>query len=666
MIKKQLLQSISNTIRGLSIDAINKANSGHPGLPLGCADIISILYANHINHNPKNPTWVNRDRFILSAGHGSMLLYSILHLSNYLIRLEDIKNFRSIHAITAGHPEYDLNYGIETTTGPLGQGIGHAVGMALSEKMAAERLNTQTHKIIDHTIYCLAGDGCLMEGISSEVSSLAGHLNLDNLIVIYDSNDICLDGPTDECFTENIEKRYESYGWHIITIDGHDYDEIDNAFKTAKKQTKPVLIIAKTKIGFGSPNRENSSEAHGKPLGNDESILTKQKLGIPTEPHFYIPESVSTFFQNQKNTLEEKEAKWQTIFNEWKVSNPEKHTLFNQLQTKDLSSQIETNIINSEIKENSASRSSSQSIIQTIAGELGFLIGGSADLSCSDSTYIKSSDMISKNNFNEQNIKYGVREFGMSTIAAGLYLGGFFQPFIGTFLTFSDYMKNGIRLAALMKLPIIYQFTHDSIFLGEDGPTHQPIEHLASLRSIPGLTVIRPADTNEVKGAWITALKNKQPTALILSRQGLKDLDQSNSQSMQKGAYKIKDSDNKDPHVTILATGSEVSLAIDVANELDKQDIPTTVISFPSWELFDNQDSKYQDNILPKKSNTHYVVIEAQSSFGWPKYIGRHATFITVERFGLSGPANDIAKEFGFTIESICKTIKQNAPLLTP
>ncbi|MAQ64000.1 MAG: transketolase [Actinobacteria bacterium] len=665
MIKTKLIQSISNTIRGLSVDAINKANSGHPGLPLGCADIISVLYANHLNHNPKNPSWINRDRFILSAGHGSMLLYSILHLSNYALSLEDIKNFRVTHSITAGHPEYDVNYGIETTTGPLGQGIGHAVGMALSEKMAGERLNTETHKIIDHTIYCLAGDGCLMEGISSEVSSLAGHLNLDNLIVIYDSNDICLDGPTNECFTEDVKKRYESYGWHTITIDGHNNDDIDNAFTDAKKATKPVLIIAKTKIGFGSPNRENSSEAHGKPLGSDESLLTKQKLGIPTEPEFYVPDDVKTFFKNQQSTLEENENQWQSTFKQWQTNYPEKNELLNQLQTKNISTKVETNIINSEIKENSASRSSSQSIIQTIASDLGYLIGGSADLSCSDSTYIKSSDMISKNNFNEQNIKYGVREFGMSTIAAGLYLGGFFQPFIGTFLTFSDYMKNGIRLAALMKLPIIYQFTHDSIFLGEDGPTHQPIEHLASLRSIPGLTVIRPADTKEVKGAWLTALNNKQPTALILSRQGLKDLPNSNIQSMQKGAYLIKNNDNKEAHVTILATGSEVSLAINVANELDKQNIPCNVISFPSWELFDKQDNKYQDNILPRKSNTHYVVIEAQSSFGWQKYVGRHATFITVETFGLSGPGNTVAKEFGFTVDAICTKIKQNAPLLT-
>ena len=665
MIKTKIIKSISNTIRGLSIDAINKANSGHPGLPLGCADIVSVLYTNHLNYNPKNPHWINRDRFILSAGHGSMLLYAILHLTNYPITLNDIKNFRTIHSITAGHPEYDLDYGIETTTGPLGQGIGHAVGMALSEKMAAKRLNTETHTIIDHTIYCLAGDGCLMEGVSAEVSSLAGHLQLDNLIVIYDSNDICLDGPTDECFTENVTKRYESYGWHIITINGHDYDEIDNAFKTAKKQTKPVLIIAKTKIGFGSPNRENSAEAHGKPLGSDESLLTKQKLGIPAEPEFHVPDDVKTFFKNQQSTLEENEKQWQNTFQQWQNNYPEKNELLNQLQAKKISSKVETSIINSEIKENSASRSSSQSIIQTIAKDLSYIIGGSADLSCSDSTYIKSSDMISKSNFNEQNIKYGVREFGMSTIAAGLYLGGLFQPFIGTFLTFSDYMKNGIRLAALMKLPIIYQFTHDSIFLGEDGPTHQPIEHLASLRSIPGLTVIRPADTKEVKGAWLTTLKSKQPTALILSRQGLPDLTDTNIQSVQKGAYLIKNNTSKEPHVTILATGSEVSLAINVATELDKQGITNHVISFPSWELFDNQDSQYQDNILPKQSNTHYVVIEAQSSFGWQKYVGRHATFITVETFGLSGPGNTVAKEFGFTVDAICTKIKQNAPQLT-
>lgn len=663
MTKIKLFQNISNTIRSLSIDAINKANSGHPGLPLGCADIITVLFANHLNHNPKNPAWDNRDKFILSAGHGSMLLYSILHLSNYDVSLEDIKNFRSLHSITAGHPEYELKYGIETTTGPLGQGIGHAVGLALASKMAGSRLNTDNYPIINQTIYCLAGDGCLMEGISSEASSLAGHLNLNNLIVIYDSNDICLDGPTSECFTENVEKRYEAYGWKTITINGHDCEEIDNAFTTAKESSKPVLIIAKTKIGYGSPNRENSSEAHGKPLGSDEGSLTKKNLGISADKDFFVPEEVRDFFQDQLTHQQEQELNWNKLFKSYQENHPELATLYTQLKTQNSTQNLGQLIKNQSIKENSASRSSSQALIQVIAENLPCLIGGSADLSCSDSTFIKQSDFITQDNFNAQNIKYGVREFAMSTIAAGIQLSGFFKPFIGTFLTFSDYMKNGIRLAALMKLPIIYQFTHDSILLGEDGPTHQPVEHLASLRSIPGLTVIRPADTNEVKGAWITALKNSEPTALILSRQNLKDLNQSNTNNVEKGAYYIKESSNETPLVTIVATGSEVALALDVATALESENISANVISFPSWELFEKQDSSYQKKLFSLTSTTHYVVIEAQSSFGWHKYVGNQATFITIETFGLSAPASELAKEFGFTTDQICNKIKQNAPL---
>mgnify|MGYP001207488777 CR=1 FL=1 len=665
MINNQIIKSISNTVRGLSIDAINQANSGHPGLPLGCADIISVLFTKHLSYNPKNPAWINRDRFILSAGHGSMLLYAILHLANYPITLDDLKNFRKLHSITAGHPEYDLEFGIETTTGPLGQGIGHAVGMALSGKMMASQLNSDTHTIIDNTIYCLAGDGCLMEGVSAEVSSFAGHLNLDNLIVIYDSNDICLDGPTDECFTEDIKKRYESYGWHTMTINGHDYEEIDAGFTQAKSQTKPVLIIAKTSIGFGSPNRQSSSEAHGKPLGNDESKLTKEALGIPQKPLFHVPNNVIEAFSTLLEKLNDNEEKWNHLFDEWKKHYPNKYNHLKTLQNKQLSQDIENKILNTAVKENCASRSSSQAIIQTIAKDLPYLIGGSADLSCSDSTFIKASEILSKNSFNQQNIKYGVREFGMSTIAAGLYLGGFFQPFIGTFLTFSDYMKNGIRLTALMKLPVIYQFTHDSILLGEDGPTHQPVEHLASLRSIPGLNVIRPADSTEVKGAWLIALKSNLPTALILSRQGLKDLNSSSSELVQKGAYIIKKSNQENAAITIVATGSEVSLAIDVASTLETQNIATTVISFPSWELFENQEESYKQEIFPTTTTSHMVVIEAQSSFGWHKYVGNKATLITVDSFGLSAPGNDIANEFGFTVESICETIKQKELQLT-
>lgn len=658
MIDLNHLSDISRTIRGLSIDAINTANSGHPGLPLGCADIMAVLYGYHLKHNPKEPLWENRDRFILSAGHGSILLYALLHITGYALSLEDLKNFRKPNAITAGHPEYEPDKGIETTTGPLGQGIGHAVGMALSLKMKAARFNTPFQTLIDATVYCLAGDGCLMEGISAEASSLAGHLNCDNLIVIYDSNDICLDGPTSECFTEDVEKRYIAYGWTVLTMDGHDFEDIDKTLTQAKQTSTPTLIIAKTSIGFGSPNRINSSEAHGKPLGIEEGNATKEALGVPIDPLFYVPESVLSFFKTAQIKQHTAYSQWLSLFKEWHCNEPALASLYATHKQRTLPLDVINAILAAPLSSNLASRASSQELIQVIATSLPYIIGGSADLSCSDSTYIKASATMTSSNYTARNIKYGVREFAMSTIAAGLSLSGFFKPFIGTFLTFSDYMKNGIRLTALMNTPVIYQFTHDSIFLGEDGPTHQPVEQLASLRSIPNLSVIRPADKNEVKGAWIEALKAPCPTALILSRQSLPDLPHSAAESVAKGAYIIHQTSpgSDTSNVTILATGSEVNLAIHTATVLEKNNITCTVVSFPSWDLFDKQDQDYKDHILPE--NTHYVVMEAQSSFGWHKYTGKYPTCITVESFGLSGSAKDITPHFGFDNQTILDRIQ--------
>jgi len=653
----QQYKEISNTIRGLSIDAINKANSGHPGLPLGCADLVSVLYLSYLNHHPKQSDWINRDRFILSAGHGSMLLYSILHLCGYNISLNDIKQFRTLNSITAGHPEYHLDSGIETTTGPLGQGFAQAVGMALSQKRAQAEFNTNDHKPFSGKTYVLAGDGCLMEGISAEASSLAGHLKLNNLVVIYDSNDICLDGPTSETFTDNTAKRYDSYNWHVIQINGHDYDEISKAYEEANLSDKPTLIIAKTTIGYGSPNRAGTSEAHGKALGNEEGSLTKKALGISESPLFYVSESCEDIQKNHLQKCQVNYTNWLSEFKAWTEKNPEKNKQYQQYLSGLVSDDLKVNIKTLALKDALASRSSSQEIIQHVSKNLPNIIGGSADLSCSDSTYIKNGAFITSNDYLAPNIKYGVREFAMSAIAAGISLGQIYRPFIGTFFTFSDYMKNGIRLSAIMNLPIIYQFTHDSILLGEDGPTHQPIEHLASLRSIPNLTVIRPADNNEVKGAWIHALNSKNPVALILSRQNLPNCKGSGIDSVEKGAYTVKEALNPlKIDICILATGSELALALEVAEELENNKQSVRVISVPSFELFDRQNKAYQDELLHKDIQ-NFVVIEAQTSFGWHKYVGRDAIFITVETFGLSAPADDLKQHFGFTKEAILNKI---------
>ena len=631
MMNTPYLTQFAKSIRSLSIDAVNTANSGHPGLPLGCAEIGAYLYGHAMRHNPKNPDWFNRDRFILSAGHGSMLLYACLYLTGYEISLSHIKQFRQFNAPTAGHPEYLEIPGIETTTGPLGQGLATAVGMALAHKKVAQHETA----LSDATFYVLAGDGCMMEGISSEASSLAGHLQLDNLVIIYDSNDICLDGPITECFTEDVAKRYKAYGWHTQTIDGHSLTEIDAAVTQAKAANQPSLIIAKTTIGYGSPNRAGSSESHGKPLGEEEARQTKAALGIPADSLFWVAPEVLAEQPTIITRFKDDQHQWDHIPNNKPVN-------------------LSSFIMDLQIKEGLATRASSSAVIQSISTKLTNILGGSADLSCSDSTYIKASSSLSAGDLSPQNIKYGVREFAMAAIANGIAIHGVYYPFIGTFFTFSDYMKNAIRLGALMNLKVIYQFTHDSIFLGEDGPTHQPVEQLASLRSIPNLTVIRPADTTEVKAAWSFALNHNGPVALILTRQGVPDLEHTQLAGVNKGGYILQ---NESGHhcFTILATGSEVSLALDVAVQLNQEGKGTRVISLPSWEIFDGKGRDYQDKIIgtPQKM----VAIEAQSSFGWHKYIGREGITITVDRFGKSAPAKDLKERYGFTVTQIVEKL---------
>jgi transketolase len=652
-LKKQL-SKIANTIRELSMEAVQKANSGHPGLPMGCAEFGAYLYGVLLRHNPKNPKWLNRDRFVLSAGHGAMLLYSLLHLSGFGLSMDEIKQFRQLHSKTPGHPEYHITTGVEATTGPLGQGVGNAVGQALGLKMLAARFNTDEFPLFNSKVYCLAGDGCMMEGVSSEASSLAGHLGLDNLVLIYDANKVTLDGFLADSDSEDTKLRYLAYNWDIFELDGYDFDQMEKIFTHIRDhQMKPTLVIMHTIIGKGSPNKAGTHKVHGSPLGVEEVEATKKALGLPEE-EFYVPQSVYTFFEQKLSKDIVLEQKWKEMFRRFSENKSDLSKMFMQMVEKKLPDDLEAQLRKIEIKSPMATRSSSQVVLNTLGELLPQLIGGSADLSGSDMTMMKKYPIISKGNFIGRNIKYGVREFGMATTAAGLAETDMIVPYIGTFLTFSDYMRNAIRLASLSKIQVIYQFTHDSIFLGEDGPTHQPIEHLAALRAMPNLHLIRPADNWEVKMAWIAALRYRGPTALVLSRQNLPELVGCNvpyDQGVGKGAYIVKKETAK-PDFTLMATGSEVSLAVDVASALEKLGKAVRVISMPCWELFEEQSDEYKRDIVGGNLGRR-VSIEAAVSFGWAKWIGPEGISISIETFGESAPISDLAAEFGFTVDSI-------------
>lgn len=655
---KKLLGKTANAIRQLSMEAVQKANSGHPGLPLGCAEFGAFLYGTLLRHNPKNPKWLNRDRMVLSAGHGSMWLYSCLHLSGFKVSLEDIKKFRQLHSITPGHPEYHMTEGVEATTGPLGQGVGNAVGMALGLKMLAARFNKEEFPLFNAKVYCLAGDGCMMEGVSSEASSFAGHLQLDNLVLVYDSNQICLDGPTSECFTENTKARYRAYGWDVFELDGYDFDGMEALFgDLKKKQERPAFVVLKTIIGKGSPHKAGSSKAHGSPLGPEEVSLTKEALNLPKE-EFYVPQSVYAYFEQRLVKDEQLEADWNEMFRRWSAAYPELAEEFKQMHRKHLPEHLEETLNQLEIKSPMAGRAVSQIVLNAMAKHMPQLIGGSADLSVSDLTMMKEFPILTPKHFEGRNIKYGVREFAMGTIVNGLSLTGMFTPFCGTFLTFSDYMRNAIRLACLSNYHVIYQFTHDSIFLGEDGPTHQPIEHLAALRAIPHLHLIRPADAHEVRMAWIAALRYHGPTAIILSRQNLPELAQtklSYDNGMARGAYIVK-KEKAAPDFTLFSTGSELSLALEAAERLEKIGKNVRVVSFPCWELFDKQSDSYKESVVGGDLGVR-VAIEAAVDFGWHKYIGREGIAVCMEGFGASAPAGELAHEFGFTVDAIVERL---------
>jgi transketolase len=656
----KLINKFANVVKGLSADAVEKANSGHPGLPIGCAEIGSVLFADIMNHDPEHPKWPNRDRFVLSAGHGSVLLYSLLHLTGYKLSLNDLKNFRQLNSQTPGHPEYGHTEGVETTTGPLGQGFSNAVGMAISEKILGQKYNTEKNQIIDHYTYTLLGDGCMMEGITSEAASYAGHLGLGKLIAIYDDNDISIAGNTDITFTENVGKRFEAYNWHVINnVDGHNVEELKDAFKEAKKiKDKPTLIIAKTKIACGAPTKECKSSAHGAPLGEEEIKGLKKNISLPPEKKFYISDEVKKFSEKIQTRLSSKYNNWKDGFNKWAENNPKLKENWEKSQNLNLPPDLE-NIINEiEIEAPMATRNLSGEVLRRVADELDYLIGGSADLAPSNKTYLDKYEEIQRDNFNGRNFRFGVREHAMAGIANGISVYGGLRPFVSTFLVFSDYMKPAIRMAALMKQPNIYIFTHDSIYVGEDGPTHQPIEHLESLRVIPNLDVIRPADLEETKSAWIQALNKKDgPTALILSRQALPSIKKDNPENMGKGAYFVNRSEEAD--INLIATGSEVSLALETAKILAGEGEKINVVSVLNRDEFKKQSKEYREKLIPRNNKLN-VIIEAGVSSGWHKFLNRDDLTITMEGYGLSGPGVAVAEHFGFEAKKIANKIKNN------
>jgi transketolase len=649
-----------NTIRTLSIDAVQKANSGHPGLPLGAAPFAYVLFQNHLKFNPNNPQFFDRDRFVLSAGHGSMLIYSLLHLYGYLLPMEQIQNFRQLGSLTPGHPEAGLTPGVEATTGPLGQGTANAVGMAMAERRLASLLNTSDAKLVDHYTYCLVGDGDLMEGISTEAASLAGHLKLGKLIYLYDSNDISLDGPTSLTFTEDVSKRYESYGWQVITVQNGNTDlrAIDTAIHAAKADlSRPSLIILKTTIGFGSPNKAGKSSSHGSPLGPDEVALTKKALGWEYAEPFTVPAEAREHFAKAARRGLEAEANWNQAFAALKGSHPERASLFEEAQRLGLPTDFDTRIPKFKIGEDFATRESSGKCLNAVAAAIPYFFGGDADLSCSTNTLIKDGGSFEGHEGTGRNIHYGVREHAMGAIANGIAYHGGLRTFTATFFCFADYMKPAIRLAAMNHLPVIFVFTHDSIGLGEDGPTHQPVEHLMSLRGIPNLLTLRPADANEVREAWKLAMQHTQgPTALVLSRQKLKTLDRGlcgAERGLHQGAYVL--ADQPQYQAVIVATGSEVHTALEVQSHLQKLGKPVRVVSMPSMELFLKQSRFTQEQVIPPQAKV--VSIEAGITLGWAQITGREGLQIGVDTYGASAPANQLYQKYGLTADQITQKV---------
>jgi len=648
-----------NTIRMLAVDGVQKANSGHPGLPMGAASMAYVLWTRFLKHNPADPQWPNRDRFILSAGHGSMLLYALLYLTGYDLSLDDLKQFRQWGSRTPGHPEYGLTPGVETTTGPLGQGFTNGVGMAIAARHLEATFNTTEHAVIDHWIYAIVSDGDLMEGITSEAASLAGHLKLGNLIYLYDNNSISIEGDTGLAFTEDVGRRFEAYGWQVLRVeDGNDLDAIDAAIRFAQAEpTRPSLIMVTTQIGYGSPNKAGTAEVHGAPLGADEVAATKEALGWPQEPAFYVPDDVLAFFREAQKRGAEAQAAWQQTLDAWAKANPDKATLWKQLVEGDLGDEWEQHLPVFE-EGKAATRNASGKVMNAIAAYVPGMIGGAADLEPSTKTYLKDYESIKPGNYGGRNIHFGVREHAMGGIANGMAVYAKLIPYTATFLVFSDYMRPAIRLAALSEFPTVFVFTHDSIGLGEDGPTHQPIEHIMSLRLIPHLDVIRPADANETAGAWRAAIRNRErPTVLLFTRQNVPVLTgdaRAIWDGVERGAYVLSEAEGGDPTVILIGTGSEVHLALDAQKLLAEKGVRARVVSMPSWERFERQPQEYRDSVLPPEI-TARVAVEAGVTLGWEKWVGPQGAVVGVDRFGASAPYQTIYEQFGLTPAAIAE-----------
>lgn len=649
-----------NAIRVLAADAVQKANSGHPGLPLGCAAIGYELWGKHMHHNPVNPKWENRDRFILSGGHGSTLLYSLLHLFGYGLTKEDLMNFRQDGSLTPGHPEYGHTIGVEATTGPLGAGMGMAVGMAAAEAHLASVFNKDGYKVVDHYTYVLGGDGCMMEGISSEAMSLAGTMGLSKLIVIYDSNSISIEGSTNIAFTESVEKRFEAFGFQTIMVeDGNDLDAIGKAIEEAKADTiRPSLITVKTQIGYGCPAKQGKASAHGEPLGTDNIEALKDFIEWPSKEPFYVPEEVYDNYSELAKTGAEKEAEWNALFADYCEKYPDMKALWDEYYDEDRAAKIlDNDDFWTYADAPEATRSVSGKVINKAKALLPNLVGGAADLAPSTKTYMNGAGDFSKDNYAGCNFHFGVREIAMAAIGNGLMLHGGLRAFVSTFFVFSDYTKPMARLSSLMNLPLTYVFTHDSIGVGEDGPTHEPIEQLAMFRAMPNYAVYRPCDATETAAAWYYALTNKTtPTALVLSRQNLPQISGSSKEAL-KGGYVIADAAKDEPDAIIIASGSEVSLAIQAKECLAGEGIDVRVVSMPSMDIFEKQSDEYKESVLPDKCRKR-VAVEALSDFGWGKYVGLDGAYVTMHSFGASAPANCLFEKFGFTVENVVKAVK--------
>ncbi|MFO7784043.1 MAG: transketolase [Desulfatiglandales bacterium] len=650
-----------NTIRMLSADGVERANSGHPGLPMGAAPAAYVLWTRFLKHDPARPEWPDRDRFVLSAGHGSMLLYSLLHLTGYDLTLDELRNFRQWGSRTPGHPEYGHTPGVETTTGPLGQGLANAVGMAVAERFLAARFNRPGHEIVDHYTYVLAGDGDLMEGVSHEASSLAGHLGLGKLICIYDDNRITIDGSTDLAFTEDREARYRAYGWHVLRVeDGSDPDALEQAVTAARlEKDRPSFIAVRTHIGFGSPNKQDRSSAHGEPLGEEELRLTKENLAWPLEPLFHTPDRAVQHFRDAVERGRDWSADWDSRLEAYGKAHPEAAQELDRWIRKELPSDLDHTIPAFEADaKGTATRAASGTILNAVASLLPNLVGGSSDLSPSNKTVIKGEPVFQSGQYHGRNIHFGVREHAMGSVMNGMALHGGLIPYGGTFLIFSDYMRPAIRLAAMMGLQVIYIMTHDSIGLGEDGPTHQPVEQLAGLRAVPGLTVIRPCDANETREAWQWALrKTDGPTLLSLTRQGLPTLDRKKfgpAEGLRRGAYVLRDPEDGRPEVILMASGSEVHTALDAADRLEQAGKKARVVSMPSWELFDVQPDSYRKEVLPPDIPIR-VAVEAGATQGWHRFTGERGTVIGIDHFGASAPAKVLFEKFGITGERVAE-----------